>query len=101
MGGSYAYRMGYFEGDRYCAIRNERSCRKAILADAPCKRLTVSQSDHHGGHNVFFQDGHVAFQSQPTLPDVQNDPIYLNNAGKEAAGLGRDDTVLGRSEIEP
>jgi prepilin-type processing-associated H-X9-DG protein len=73
-----------------------------VLADAPCKKRDNLQSDHHcGGQNVFFQDGHVKFQIQSTLPDSQHDAIYLNNAGEEAAGLGRNDTVLGRSEATP
>ena len=102
MGGSYAYRLGYVEGDRYCAIRNEGSCRKAMLADAPCKKQDNLQSDHHcGGYNAFFQDGHVKLQMQSTLPDGQRDAIYVNDDGEEAAGLDRDDTVLGRSEVTP
>jgi hypothetical protein len=103
MGGSYAYRMGYYEGDRYCAIRNERSCRKAILADAPSDDLDNLQSVNHGGCgvNVLYQDGCVRYQKDATLPDVYQDVIYLNDEGEEAAGLDRDDTVLGRSEATP
>lgn len=102
MGGSYAYRLGYIEGDRYCAIRNEGSCRKAMLADAPSRKHNDLQSDHHcGGYNEFFQDGHVKFRVHSTLPEYHHDAIYVNDDGKEAAGLDRDDTVLGRSEVTP
>ena len=101
MSPSYAYRIGFIEDGQYCAIRNEGSCRKAVLADAPCKKLKNMQSDHHGGQNVLFQDGHVGFQRDCTLPEEQHDPIYLNDDGNEAAGLDRDDIVLGRSEVMP
>jgi Protein of unknown function (DUF1559) len=103
MGGSYAYRMGYYEGDRYCAIRNERSCRKAVLADAPAGKLNCSTSPSHGGcgQNVLYEDGCVRFQKEAMAPEVTGDIIYLNDIGKEAAGLDRNDTVLGRSEATP
>jgi len=103
MGGSYAYRMGYYDGDRYCAIRNERSCRKAILADAPSGGLNSSKCTNHGGcgMNVLYEDGCVRFQKEATAPEIVRDIIYLNDVGKEAAGLDRDDTVLGRSAAMP
>jgi prepilin-type processing-associated H-X9-DG protein len=97
----YAYRIGFVEDGQYCAVRNESSCRKAMLADAPCKKLKNLQSEHHGGQNIAFQDGHVRYQRDSTLPEEHQDPIYLNDAGNEAAGLDRDDTVLGRSEVTP
>jgi hypothetical protein len=103
MGGSYAYRMGYYSGDRYCAIRNERSCRKALLADAPSDELNSSECSNHGGSgmNVLYQDSCVRFQKEATAPDVVGDIIYLNDDGEEAAGLDSDDTVLGRSPAIP
>jgi hypothetical protein len=103
MGGSYAYRMGYFEGDRYCAIRNERSGRKAILADAPSGEVNSSKCSNHGdcGINVLYEDGCVRFQKEATAPEVVGDFIYLNDFGKVAAGLDRNDTVLGRSAATP
>ncbi|MGD9634981.1 MAG: hypothetical protein AB7G28_25605 [Pirellulales bacterium] len=104
MSPSYAYRVGYIEDGQYLAVRDEHSCRKAMLADSPCKQRTACeslQSDHHGGQNILFEDGHVSFQRDCTLPEEQHDQIYLNDAGKEAAGLDRDDIVLGRSEMVP
>lgn len=104
MSPSYAYRAGYVEDGQYFAIRNEHSCHKAVLADNPrvqlssCKKL---QSDHHGGQNILFQDGHVGFFRDCALPEIEHDEIYVNKAGIEAAGLGRDDVVLGRSEMVP
>jgi hypothetical protein len=103
MGGSYAYRMGYYEGDRYCAIRNERSCRKAILADAPSNEPNSAQYANHGGVgiNVLYEDGCVRFQKEAISPEVIADILYLNDNGQEAAGLDSDDTVLGRSPATP
>jgi prepilin-type processing-associated H-X9-DG protein len=103
MGGSYAYQMGYIEGDRHCAIRNEGSCRKAVLADAPSGKHVNLQSANHGGcgQNVLYQDGHVGYQKKCTPTETAEDHLYLNDEGKEAAGLGRFDTVLGRSEATP
>jgi hypothetical protein len=99
----YAYLLGFVEGDRHCAVRNEHSCHKAVLADAPSDKLDNLMSANHGGcgQNVLFQDGHVCYQKKSGLPEGQRDAIYLNDAGKEAAGLTRDDTVLGRSETTP
>ncbi len=104
MGGSYAYQIGYYEGDRYHgAIRNERSCHKAVLADAPVKESGNLHSSNHGGcgANVLYQSGCVRFQTDATLAEVSQDSIYVNAKGEEAAGLGHDDTVLGRSEVTP
>ncbi len=103
MGGSYAYQLGFVEGNRLFAIRNENSCRKPVLADAPCSQLANLSSANHGGcgQNVLFQDGHVRYEKPTAMSEAPLDPIYLNNDGEEAAGLGRFDTVLGRSEITP
>lgn len=98
----YAYLLGFVEGDRHCAVRNTHSCRKAVLADAPCDKLGNMSANHgEGGANVMYQDGHVGFQKQCDLEASQRGEIYLNDAGQAAAGLDRDDTVLGRSEVTP
>jgi hypothetical protein len=98
---SYAYRIGYIEDGQYCAVRNQHSCRKAMLADAPCQKLNNLRSDHHGGQNVLYEDGHACFQRISTLPEEHQDPIYLNDDGNQAAGLDRDDTVLAPSQMAP
>jgi hypothetical protein len=103
MGGSYAYQLGYIEKDRYCGIRNEGSCRKAVLADAPSGELTNLQSANHGGcgQNVLRQDGSVKYQKSCTLAEFNNDHLFLNIDGKQEAGRGPHDTVLGPSEATP
>jgi hypothetical protein len=103
MGGSYAYQLGYVEGDRYCAIRNEGLCRKAVLADAPSDQCKNLQSANHGGcgQNVLYQDGSVCYEKKCTLSELDDDHLFLNDDGEEAAGLDRFDTVLGRSGATP
>jgi hypothetical protein len=103
MGGSYAYQLGYVEGDRHCAVRNEGSGRRAILADAPSEELDNLRSANHGGcgQNVLYEDLSVRFQKPPTYPEAERDDLYRNYEGQEAAGLDRFDTVLGRSEVTP
>jgi hypothetical protein len=103
MGGSYAYPMGYVEGDRHCAVRNEHCPRKPLLADAPSKQFYNLLSDNHGGcgQNVLYHDGHASYQKKSTLPAAHQDQLFLNNAGEAAAGLDRNDTVLGPSDATP
>lgn len=103
MSPSYAYILGFVDGDRHCAVRNEHSCRKALLADSPCDKLDNRTSANHGGlgQNVLYQDGHVGYQKESAVPIDQQDEIYQNDDGEEAAGLDRDDIVLGRSEATP
>ena len=74
-----------------------------MFADAPSDQLTNLQSANHGGggQNVLFQDGSVRYQKTCTLADLNNDHLFLNTDGKQEAGRGRDDTVLGRSEATP
>jgi hypothetical protein len=73
------------------------------MADTPSEEHGNLTSANHGGcgGNVLYEDGHVCYQKRSTLPESQSDPIYLNDNGKEAAGVGRDDVVLGRSEVSP
>jgi hypothetical protein len=103
MGGSYAYQLGYVDQGRYCGIRNEGSCHKAVLADAPSGELTNLQSDNHGGcgQNVLYQNGSVKYQKTCTLSDTSDDHLFLNIDGKQEAGRGPHDTVLGPSEATP
>lgn len=101
MGGSYAYRIGYVDANRYCGIRNDRSCRSPLLADSPNYAANF-QSDNHGGggQNVLHQDGSVRYQITCTLPD-HDDHLFLNVEGVPEAGRGRFDAVLVRSEVTP
>jgi Protein of unknown function (DUF1559) len=99
----YAYLLGFVDGDRQCSVHNDHSCRKAVLADASSAKFDNLVSENHGGcgGNVLYQDGHVNFERQSTLRNEQLDVIYLNDAGKQEAGVNRNDTVLGPSAVTP
>lgn len=103
MAGSYAYRLGYLEGQTYVNAPLVADCRSAILADAPargCGRSVVSKNHGVCGQNVLYEDGHVAFQAGCWSPDHE-DHLFLNDAGQMAAGRTPQDSVLGRSEATP
>lgn len=103
MGGSYAYRLGYLDGQLYMPIKNGRNSRSPLLSDAPnpgrCGRW---QSLNHGGcgQNVLFEDGSVSYRSNCFLPAV-DDNIFVNTVGKPAAGRKWNDSVLVSSEVTP
>lgn len=102
MGGSYAYRLGYVEGNRYYDIRNDGLARSPLLADAPSFQLAGFMSANHRGcgQNVLYQDQSVRYQTECLVPGL-DDHLFLNMAGIPAAGWGRMDAVLGRSELTP
>ena len=107
MSGSYAGPMGYVQDGQYHEVCNKNSCHKELVADAPSQELGNRMSANHGGcgWNVLYQDGHVCFRKKSTLSEPNSvpnqDEMFLNDAGEEAAGLGPDDTVLGRSDARP
>jgi hypothetical protein len=102
MGGSYAYRLGYVESNRYYDIRDEGLSRSPLVADAPSFQLAGFMSANHRGHgqNVLFQDQSVRYQTGCLVPGLE-DHLFLNTAGIPAAGRSRQDAVLGRSELTP
>jgi hypothetical protein len=105
MAGSYAYRIGYFQGRDFVPFGGGVSsgCRSAILADSP-SLTSVAEivSRHHGkcGQNVLFEDGHVAFVTGCWAPD-DVDHLYLNDDSQLAAGSNAGDIVLAPSDITP
>lgn len=101
----YAYSLGYKD-----AANNIRAPRLdpdlpnslvPIMSDAPGDVLTGNSPNHGGtGQNVLFQDGHVRYTTIRTV-GLASDDIFLNQAKLVAAGLGKRDTVLGRSAASP
>ena len=59
-------------------------------------------SPNHGGSivQVTYQDGSLKSLTSCTLPGL-NDDLFRNSLGLVAAGLSRQDSVLGRSEATP
>jgi hypothetical protein len=104
LGGSYAYTLGYREGEN---LRNIRGLRRddgdmlPILAD----RLTSADQDkspNHGGtgQNVLYIGGYVQWKTLRTV-GMYNDDIYVNKNNKVSAGKDLFDSVLGTSDARP
>lgn len=101
MGGSYGYTFGYVVDGKYLGHRNLGRANFALMADSP-DDPTGGRSPNHDscGQNVLFEDSHVAFLKRSWLPDG-DDHIYVNRGGYVGAGLGPDDSVIGRSSARP
>ncbi len=106
MGGSYAYRLGYYDQGTYRPVRFAGRSDSPMLADAPAPQTDGFYSSYHGGcgsncgEHVLFQDWSVRF-CRPCISDERRDNIYLNADQQQAAGKGPRDIVLGRSEVRP
>ncbi|TWT85454.1 hypothetical protein Pla123a_02610 [Posidoniimonas polymericola] len=103
MAGSYAYRIGYIDNGRYLPIKYFDSSRSPLLSDAPTYTEHGWVSVNHGvngGQNVLHQDGHVRFQVRCDCPAVDRD-MFVNYSGQAAAGEGKSDIVVVRSDLTP
>jgi hypothetical protein len=102
MGGAYAYRIGYVQGNRYYTIRYTGDGLSPLAADAPALDANGVRIANHGGYgqNVLYQDQSVRYQRDCRVPG-RNDHLFLNAVGMPAAGRGARDAVLGRSEATP
>ncbi len=95
VGGTYAYPLGYRNGDQLVGV-----CRgdggQPIIADAPGSSEGHENSANHGrrGQNVLFVGGEVRWCTTRTI-DRNGDDIFLNQNGEIAAGVSREDVVLG------
>ncbi len=104
LGGSYAYTLGYREGENNPHIRGLRRSdgdMLPILAD----RLTStdqSLSPNHGGtgQNVLYIGGFVQWKTLRTV-GMYNDDIYVNKNNNVSAGKYLYDSVLGSSDANP
>jgi len=102
MAGDYGFNMGYMDAGKLLKPSNARREQYVLAGDAPSnsrpRRASANHSDR--GQNVLFEDGHVHFLKQlPTSPSL-DDPFH-NRDGWVAAGVDRDDAVLGASEDSP
>jgi hypothetical protein len=106
LSGCYAYSLGYIDasGQHRTLRRGDTALNDSqipIMADKPSVRgNSRGNSLNHHGQNVLYMDGSTRFHTTPNA-GVDGDHIYLNKAGKVAAGLDQWDTVLGRSEDKP
>ena len=102
MGGHYAFPLGYVENGKIVPVRDERRSNFPLLADAPCDAQPGRASRNHlgRGQNVFFEDGHIEWCPKIGTPHLPDDP-YHNYDGEVAAGIDRNDGVLGASHDRP
>lgn len=104
LGGCYAYTLGY--RDKQNGLHGYRSDDHSdipILADRPATDgggIRGNSPNHNGGQNVLYIGGYVRFVKQPEA-GLESDHIYLNRLNRVAAGVDRDDTVLGASMDRP
>jgi hypothetical protein len=97
-----AYRFGSFVGPQYYYIRKEPGPHSALFADAPGDGEDGVISPNHGGTitQVMNANGNLRVLTSCTMPGL-NDDLFHNARGRRAAGLGRDDAVLGSGETSP
>ena len=62
----------------------------------------MCMSPNHGGRivQVIFEDGSLKALTHANLP-LSNDDLFHNDLGKVAAGMSRQDSVLGNSGAMP
>jgi hypothetical protein len=98
----YAYRLPYRIGEQYHYVRDERLPLTPVFADTAGPEHAGLMSPNHGGTilQVTSQDGSVRVLQTATVPG-RSDALFLNAIGLQAAGVGRHDVVLGRSEVTP
>ena len=104
VGGSYAYPLGYRDGDRLVGLHRYEHDGQPLMADAPSRSDTCfpDNSENHGrrGQNVLYVGGNVRWQSTRAV-GPGGDDIFLNQNNEVAAGLSRDDVVLGPGDACP
>lgn len=100
LGGSYGYTLGYSEGGRHHSPRNLSRATYVLMADAPVQTDVRHASSNHGGRgqNVLFEDGRVSFVTATSLP-ARSDHFFLNDSGRVAPGVHRDDSVVAASGV--
>jgi hypothetical protein len=101
-GGSYGFNLGHLENGDHSATRHEGRSNFAIMSDAPSEHLNGRMSANHGGcgQNVLFDDLHVDYLIECKARNC-GDVFFLNRIGIVAAGIDRNDAVIGSSSAAP
>ncbi len=99
-GGHFAYNLGVVDGGRYGSARREGRAWFAWASDAPLHPDRIPP--YHGGRgfNVLFEDGRVQFVCSYCAPGT-DEHLLRNRRGWIAAGVEKDDVVLGSSQVSP
>ena len=102
MGGDYGFNMGYTDSGKLRKPINAHRGQYILAGDAPSNSRLHRASANHAdrGQNVLFEDGHVHFLRQLPSSPALDDPFH-NRDGWVAAGVDRDDAVLGASDDVP
>ena len=101
MGGTYAYRIGYWRGNQYVGIQLPDRMREPLLADAPAYRDGQPTAVNHVcGANVLYADLSVRHHTD-CLANDGIDNLFVNSAGHRAAGSSPRDVVLATSDDRP
>lgn len=98
----FAYRFPYRIGPQIHYIRDERLPLSPLFSDTSGDEQHDLMSPNHGGSivQVMNQDGSIKALTSCTVPGI-DDHVFRNALGVVAAGVGRQDSVLGRSEATP
>jgi hypothetical protein len=102
MGGDFGFNMGYTANGKLMRPTNSWREQYGLAGDAPSNSQPRRASANHAGRgqNVVYEDGHVKFLRDVSKSVVLDDPFH-NRDGWVAAGVDRDDAVLGASEDAP
>jgi hypothetical protein len=108
IGGSYAYPLGYIEGDHLTGLRCDDGDSQPLLADVPCVvsipggSVCEANSLTHGrpGQNVLYVGGNVRWCTTRTV-GYDGDDIFVNQDHQIRAGLNRFDAVLASGDARP
>ena len=98
----YNYRFPYQIGNHLHYIEDEGQPLSPVFADTAGDVTSGQISPNHGGSvlQVVFEDGSVKVLTTRKLPGLDDD-MFVNNHGVVAAGVNRQDSVLGRSDTTP
>ena len=93
MGGHFGYAMGFIDGQKHYAPRNDGSSHTLLIADLPSVDMPGRSSRNHSGkgQNCFFADGRVQFVPSHSFG---GDAIYENDLGIVSPGIGPHDNVI-------
>lgn len=100
MGGDYGYTLGHRNSAGVLQPNlNLRRGDFPIMADAPDECCEKSSNHPDGIHHVLYEDGRIRTLRPHALH--RDDHLYRNHHGSVAAGVDRDDAVIGDSHHQP
>jgi hypothetical protein len=100
MGGDYGYTLGHRNSAGVLQPNlNLRRGDFPIMSDAPDESCEKSSNHPDGIHHVLFEDGRIRTLRPHALH--RDDHLYRNHRGSVAAGVDRDDAVIGDSHHQP